>query len=152
MSKFTRDKFPGFEPRSSSVGSKQLICYNRCLPKLYFCFLNGQPRPLFRLFCGLLKQTIHFLNQINVKYIRCQDSNPWPLKRKSSPITTRPGLQPKNYFYLINFNAIKWWASHFKVCKLLAVVVDSFYFVHFSAFEDVLLRAIKRVVDFCNLK
>ena len=38
------------------------------------------------------------LQQINVKKwpssIRCRDSNPWPLKHETSPITTRPGLLP----------------------------------------------------------
>ena len=48
---------------------------------------------------GLFKQTIQFLQQINVKKcpssIRRWDSNPRPLERESTPITTRPGLPPK---------------------------------------------------------
>ena len=54
----------------------------------------GQPRPLFRLFSVFFKQTIKFLQQINVKKchvhpvydtgIRTQDT----LKHESSPITT----------------------------------------------------------------
>ena len=50
---------------------------------------------LFFIF-GLFKQTIHFLQQINVK--KCPssiwrwDSNPWPLEHESLPITTRPVL------------------------------------------------------------
>ena len=56
----------------------------------------GHPRPLFRLFLVFFKQTIQFLQQINVKKcpssIWCRDSNPQPLECESPPITTRPGL------------------------------------------------------------
>ena len=59
----------------------------------------GQPRPLFHLFSVFFKQTIQFLQQINVKKcpssIRRWDSNPRPLERESPPITTRPGLPPE---------------------------------------------------------
>ena len=55
---------------------------------------------IFRLF----KQTIQFLQQINVKKmsnypsnIRRRDSNPLPYEHESSPITTRPGLPPNPY-------------------------------------------------------
>ena len=57
------------------------------------------PRPLFVYF-RLFKQTIQFLQQINVKKcpssIWCWDSNPRPSEHESPPITTRPGLPPKN--------------------------------------------------------
>ena len=59
----------------------------------------GQPRPLFRLFSVFFKQTLQFLQQINVKKcpssIRRRDSNPRPLDREPPPITTRPGLPPR---------------------------------------------------------
>ena len=58
----------------------------------------GQPRPLFCLFSVFFKQTLQFLQQINVKKcpssIRRRDSNPRPLDREPPPITTRPGLPP----------------------------------------------------------
>ena len=58
----------------------------------------GQPRPLFSFIFGLFKQTIQFLQQINVNKcpssIRRWESNPRPLERESPPITTRPGLPP----------------------------------------------------------
>ena len=71
-------------------------------------FLMGQPRPLFSFIFGLFKQTIQFLQQINMQKCRSskrrQDSNPQPLAHKSSPITTRPGLPsyPINLIELIN--------------------------------------------------
>ena len=49
---------------------------------------------------GLFKQTVQFLQQINVK--KCQysiqhwDLNPQPFEHDLSPIITRPGLPPKN--------------------------------------------------------
>ena len=52
----------------------------------------------FSFIFSLFKQTIQFLQQINVK--KCpssiwrQDSNPRPSKRESPLITTRPGLPP----------------------------------------------------------
>ena len=59
-------------------------------------FLNGPTRPLFRLFSVCFKQTIRFLQQINVKKCpsstRHWDLNPQPPEHESSPITTRPGL------------------------------------------------------------
>ena len=56
------------------------------------------PTPASFLFIfGLFKQTLQFLQQINVKKcpssIRCRDLNPQPLEHESRPITTRPGLQ-----------------------------------------------------------
>ena len=67
-------------------------------------FLNGPIRPLFRLFSVFFKQTIQFLQQINVKMscpssIWRQDSNPQPLEHETSPITTRPGLVLKNHWH-----------------------------------------------------
>ena len=54
---------------------------------------------LFLFIYGLFKQTIKFLQQMNVKKscpssIWHWDSNPQPLEHESSPITTRPGLPP----------------------------------------------------------
>ena len=62
-------------------------------------FFKIGPTPASFLFIfGLFKQTIQFLQQINVKKcpssIRRWDSNPRPLERESTPITTRPGLPP----------------------------------------------------------
>ena len=57
----------------------------------------GQPRPLFVYF-RLFKQTLQFLQQINVKKclssIRRWDLNSQPSDYVSSPLTTRPGLPP----------------------------------------------------------
>ena len=65
----------------------------------------GQPRPLFCLFSVFFKQTLQFLQQINVKKcpssIRRRDSNPRPLDREPPPITTRPGLPPKKVFFTL---------------------------------------------------
>ena len=66
-------------------------------------FLNGSTPASFSFIFGLFKQTILFLQQINVKKcqnvhpvgIRRWDSNPRPFEFESSPITTRPGLQPQ---------------------------------------------------------
>ena len=52
----------------------------------------GQPRPLFSFIFGLFKQTIQFLQQINVKNIR--DLNLQPIEHELSPLTTRLGLPP----------------------------------------------------------
>ena len=55
----------------------------------------GQPRPIFVYF-RLFKQTLQFLQQINVKKCppRRWDSNSQPSDYVSSPLTTRPGLPP----------------------------------------------------------
>ena len=69
---------------------------------LVFFYKNGPTRPLFRLFLVFLKQTIQFLQQINVQ--KCPSSiqrrylNPRPLEHESSPITTRPGLHPSFHY------------------------------------------------------
>ena len=59
----------------------------------------GQPRPLFVYF-RLFKQTLQFLQQINVKKcpssIRRWDSNSQPCDYESPPLTTRPGLPPSS--------------------------------------------------------
>ena len=63
-----------------------------------FFFKIGPTPASFLFIFGLFKQTIQFLQQINVKKcpssIRRWDSNPRPLERESTPITTRPGLPP----------------------------------------------------------
>ena len=55
---------------------------------------------LFFLYFRILKHTLQFLQQINVKKcpssIRCQDLNSQPLEHEYPPITTRPGLPPLN--------------------------------------------------------
>ena len=58
----------------------------------------GQPRSLFVYF-GLFKQTIQFLQQMNVKNVMsiqypAPGFEPTTLERESTPITTRPGLPP----------------------------------------------------------
>ena len=66
----------------------------RAIPGLFFVY--------FYLFKQALQalQALQFLQQIIVKKclssIRCWDSNPRPLELESPPITTRPGLLPKN--------------------------------------------------------
>ena len=58
----------------------------------------GQPLTSFSIIFSLFKQTIQFLQQINVKNVKMStsiqrsDSNPQPFKHESSPITTSPGL------------------------------------------------------------
>ena len=62
------------------------------------------PRHLFHLFSSFAT-TVQFLQQINVKKcsssIQCWDSNPLPLEHESPPITTRPGLPPIKWSYLL---------------------------------------------------
>ena len=57
---------------------------------------NWQTPASFSFIFSLFKQTMKFLQQINVKKcpssIQHLDLNPWPLERETSPITTRPGL------------------------------------------------------------
>ena len=65
----------------------------------------GHPRPPFLLIFGLFKQTIQFLQQINVNKcpfsIRCWVMNPQPLKHESSHLTARPGpLHFINFFVI----------------------------------------------------
>ena len=60
-----------------------------------YSFLMSNTRPIFRLFSALFKQTVHLLQQINVKKcpsskFTCWDSNPQPSDWESHPITTRP--------------------------------------------------------------
>ena len=61
-------------------------------------FLNGPSPASFFVYFDLFKQTLQFLQQINVKKcpssIRCRDSNPGPSEYESPTITTRPGLLP----------------------------------------------------------
>ena len=59
----------------------------------------GQTRPLFRLFSVFFKQTIQFLQQINVKNVMsiqypAPGFEPMTFGIESPPITTRPGLPP----------------------------------------------------------
>ena len=53
---------------------------------------------LFLVYFRLFKQTIQFLQQIDVKKypssIRCWDLNPRPSEDELPPITTKPGLSP----------------------------------------------------------
>ena len=60
----------------------------------------------FVYFCLFHKQTITFLQPINLKKCpsskRCWDSNPGPSEHESHPITTRPGLPPTTFkLYLV---------------------------------------------------
>ena len=63
-------------------------------------FLNGPTPASFPFIVGLFKQSIQFVQQINLK--KCpssiwrRNSNPWPFEHELSPITTRPGLPPYN--------------------------------------------------------
>ena len=60
---------------------------------------------LFLIYFRLFKQTLQFLQQINVKKypssIWFWDSNPSPLENESLPITNRPGLPPIRGFYWV---------------------------------------------------
>ena len=57
----------------------------------------------FDLHC-LFKETLKFLQQINVKKcpssIRYWDLNPQPSEHESPPLTTRPGLPPTRISYI----------------------------------------------------
>ena len=63
-----------------------------------FFLKNGPTSASFSFIFGLFKQTIEFLQQINVKkciqYMTHRDSNPRPLEHESSPLTTTPVLPP----------------------------------------------------------
>ena len=70
--------------------------------KIQQCFVHslkmGHSRPLFRLFSMFFQTniiTIFRTNQFEKcpSSIQCWDSNPRPLKHKSSPVENRPGLQ-----------------------------------------------------------
>ena len=81
----------------------------------------GQPRPLFVYFQSFLKQTIQISQQINLKKcpssIRHWDSNTWPFKHDSSPITTRPGLPPIMSIHILTLH------SHPSVCHQSSWIV-----------------------------
>ena len=69
-------------------------------------FLKKWANPdLFFIYFRLFKHTLQFLQQINVKKcpssIRFRDSNSQPMEHESPPITTRPGLPPKNSILLL---------------------------------------------------
>ena len=84
-----------------------------------------QPRSLFLLFLVFLYKNFKFLHQIYVKKcpssIRCRDSNPRPLECESLPITTRPGLPPKEERCFLNksFSKTKWglFYKHLRICN-----------------------------------
>ena len=57
-------------------------------------FKYGPTSASFWFIFGLIKHTIQFLQQINVKKCHVQDSNPQPLEHELPPMTTRPGLLP----------------------------------------------------------
>ena len=92
---------------------KYLIVFLMAIPGLFGIFVQPitpssfETRHFFRLFfvyfC-LFKQTLPFLQQINVNKcpssIRSWDSNPRPSEHVSPPITTRPGLPPYNRNFL----------------------------------------------------
>ena len=64
-------------------------------PFIFYGFFKNGPSPAsFSFIFGLLKQTLRFLQQINVKKcpssIQCWDLNQQPLKHESPPITTWP--------------------------------------------------------------
>ena len=65
---------------------------------IFFLKIGPTPASFLFLFSVFFKQTLQFLQQINVKKcpssIRRRDSNPRPFEHESSPITTRPGLPP----------------------------------------------------------
>ena len=71
----------------------------------------GNPRPLFHFFC-LFKQTLQFLQQINVKKcpssIQCWDLNTQPSEHESHPITTRPVLK----FLVCRLNTLFYFILH----------------------------------------
>ena len=75
----------------------------------YIAFFFLKKWASFSFIFGLFKQTIQFLEQINVK--KCPSSilrldlNPRPLEHVSSPITTRPWLPPYIAFFVDALNA-----------------------------------------------
>ena len=64
------------------------------------------PRPLFCFLLSLFKHKLQFSQKINVKKchssIHCRELNSQPLEHESPPITTRPGLPPKNVILAVN--------------------------------------------------
>ena len=84
-----------------------LVTLNLAFTYYLKCFLNGPTSASFSFIFALFKQTIQFLQQINVKNscpssIWHRDSNPQHLEHESCPITTRPGL-PVKWFYKTTF-------------------------------------------------
>ena len=72
---------------------------NKAIPNRNLLFLKKWViLGLFFAYFRLFKQTLQFLQQINVKQcpsnIQCWDSNSHTLEHESRPITTRPGLPP----------------------------------------------------------
>ena len=64
----------------------------------YIFFKKWAIPDLFLVYFRLFKQTIQFLQQIDVKKypssVRCWDLNPRPSEDELPPITTKPGLSP----------------------------------------------------------
>ena len=79
---------------------------------------------LFFVYFRLFKQTLQFLQQINVKKyqssIQFWDSNSRPSENESPSLTTRPGLPPKwwlclSCYFCVNFMRSKYVISFFKL-------------------------------------
>ena len=86
-------------------------------------FLKWKVQGIFFKKIGLpglfFKQTLQFLQQINVKKysssIRCRDLNPWPLEYEFPSITTRPGLPPCPMHLYINKSFLLFCQIYFKL-------------------------------------
>ena len=89
---------PGLPPMKPKqcFEEKQLRLHSQPLGHTSFFLKRANPGLFFIYFC-LFKQTLQFLQQINMK--KCPssvwywDSNSQPLEHESPPITTRPRLQ-----------------------------------------------------------
>ena len=73
--------------------------HNQCIDVLKWFLKNGQTPALFSFIFSLFKQTIQFLQQINVKNVMSiqytvPGFEPATFRRESPPITTRPGPLP----------------------------------------------------------
>ena len=73
--------------------------FDACFEAQNKFFLNGQPRPLFRLFSVFSNKqyntiTTNQCEKMSIQYT-APDLNPQPRKYESSPITTRLGLLPQ---------------------------------------------------------
>ena len=89
---------------SPSLSAAELNNWKKFRRQIYHnsFFLKIAPPGLFFVYFlsfEINKQTVQFLQQINVKKCRssiiwCWDSNPRPIEHESSRITTRPGLPP----------------------------------------------------------
>ena len=113
---------------STFLGSQQTVSKRLLVQlRLFYFFLNGPTRASFPFIFGLFKQTLQFLQQIDVKKcpssIQRQDLNPRTFIHESSPITTRPELPPFINCWFINWGGFKrnlFAKTYFHITKLIA--------------------------------